>query len=247
MSEEMNFIEEKFEDEFYEDTTVEEETERPMDVTEIKVLSFIEQVFWEQGGVPSNEIVAGKLGVSLKRVRECWDLKSFKAALKSRGIQISTAETDSGILDPRQVILANLLMNVGDRRSLRQKLQDVSVTMQQYNAWMRQAPFQDYMRKRAEEQFKSTDPAAYMALIKNIDRGDMKALQMFFEMRGIYNPRTQVDVNLDSIMMRVVSILERFLSAEQLQQAAAELEGVLPKTVETQSRELGFPTKMTNI
>ncbi len=206
-----------------------EDPNRPLDVTEIKVLSFIEQTFWEQGGIPSNEIVKDKLGITLKRIDECWKLASFRKALIARGINFSSLEADNAILNPHQIILANFLMNTADKRSFRQKCEAASVTVQQANGWMRQIPFQNYLRKRAEELFKSTDPVAYLSLIQNIERGNMDAIKMFFEMRGIYSPKTQVDVNLDSIMMRVVEILSRFLTAEQLQAAAQELEGVLPQ------------------
>lgn len=202
--------------------------DRPLDVTEIKVLSYIEQLFWEQGGIPSNEIVADKLKLTLKSVAECWKRTPFRKALIARGISFSEIETDSDILDPRQILVANLLMNPLDRRSQRQKLEEVGVTTQQFNGWMRQIPFQTYLRRRAEELFKSSHPTAYLAFIQNVERGNMEAIKMFFEMTGVYSPKTQVDVNLDGILLRVVDVLSRYLTPEQLQQAASELESALP-------------------
>lgn len=205
------------------------DVDRDLEILEVKVLSYIEQCFWEQGGVPANELVASALGLSVKRVEECWNLRKFRAGIVARGINLANAEISEGILDPRQILLANLLMNTMDRRSMRQKLEECNVTQQQYNGWMRQPAFLNYMRKRAEEQFKSSDPVAYLSFLQNVERGNMEAIKMFFEMRGIYSPKITHDVNLDSIMIRVVEILTKFLTPDQLAAAASELEGVMPQ------------------
>lgn len=201
--------------------------DNPLDTIDKRVVNYCEQIFWETGLVPTPERVSDELSISLSRVQASYRKDTFKSSLATRGIDL-TPEISGKVLDPRQILLANLLLNLHDRRSLREKLQLVKVSTQQYNAWMRQPQFIEFLRKRGEHIFKGTDHEAYLALTKAVNRGDVNALKLFFEMRGIYNPRLQIDVNIEAVMLRVVEIIaKRVTDPVTLEAIASELETVM--------------------
>lgn len=188
--------------------------------SEVKIISYIEQKFWETGNIATDEVVSLHTNSPLAHVRKCWKNPVFREALQARGINFSQDE-DVAVLTPVQLMLANMLLNSHDKTSIRQKLQVLNVSSQQYHGWMRQPAFQSYIRKRAEEQFKSADPDAYMGLVKAVQQGDLRAIQLFFEMRGIYNPKVEVNVNIEVVLTKVVEIISRHVKDESTLNAIA--------------------------
>lgn len=177
----------------------------------VDVLTYIEQCFWEDNNaIPTNEKVSEVTGVSLSTIRSYWENPDFRAALNARGVSFSNT-SDSKALTFHQLMVANMLMSTGDPRSLREKLKSidgVTITPQQVQTWMRQPAFQEHLRKRGEALYEGADHSAYKALVMAMERGDMKAVQLFFEMKGIYNPRVNVEVNVHSVLARVVEIIQ---------------------------------------
>lgn len=176
--------------------------------TAITVVGFIEQCFWTHGAIPTEEKTAEFLGISITTIKNLWKDEDFRTALQKRGVDFSP-EKSKGLLSIVQLTLANSLLNMHDKRSVREKLQELNISSQQYNAWLRTSEFRDYIAKRGEELFKSHDHEAYSALTQGAIGGDVNALKLFFEMRGIYNPKVQVEVNLDQILSKIIEIIAR--------------------------------------
>lgn len=177
----------------------------------IDVLTYIEQIWWEDNkAVPTDEKIAEATGVGLQTIKGYWKNSDFRAALNARGVTFAN-EADSGkALTYAQLQVANMLMNIMDKRSLREKLQAAQlpgVTPAQVGAWMRQPAFQEHLRRRAQVLYDDADVSANMALVKAIDAGDLKAVQLFLEMTGRYTPRSTVDVNIHAVLARVVEIV----------------------------------------
>jgi hypothetical protein len=193
---------------------------------EVKILSLLDQRFWETGYVVSNDKVSADLRCSEQAVKKAWSKPEFRQALIARGVDLSPGESKD-ILTPTQVILANLLLNAHDKRSVREKCELVDVSSQQYNAWMRQTSFSGYLRKRAESAFAATDSVAYTALSNLVENGDFNGIKLFFEMRGIYNPKMQVEVNVELVVVRLIEIVARHVTDPLVLQAiAAEIETI---------------------
>jgi putative insertion element HTH domain-containing protein len=198
---------------------------------QVRAVAFIEQTFWEHGGLPTNEQIAERTGVQLGTITRYWQQPHFREALLKRGIDLST-DASRGILTIDQLNAANVMLNLMDKRSQREKLDSIGVNSQQYNAWLRQAAFQNYLRRRAEELFKASDSDAYLSLIDVVKGGDTNAIKLFFEMRGVYTPRAQLDVNIDMIMVRIVEIIAKHVQDPDIRARIAD-------DIET----LGMPTR----
>lgn len=194
----------------------------------VEVLTWMEQVFWEDGKVPTNEAIAEAINVRVETIRTYWEHEEFRIAAAARGIDSNNVlAVNPRALTMEQLLVANLLLNVHDRRSMREKLKDgaissLNISPQKVAAWMRQPAFQDHLRKRALETFKGAEPLAYRELVRAIESGDMKAVQLYFEMTGIYNPRLQVDVNINVVISRVVEIIQRHVQDPVILAAIAE-------------------------
>jgi hypothetical protein len=191
-----------------------------------RALAFIEQAFYSHGGLPTNDQIAETLGISAGTIARYWQNESFRAALAKRGIDLSP-EASKGLLTPKQLHVANMMLNMHDKRSPREKLKEADVTSQQYHVWLRQSAFQNYLKRRAEELFKASDSEAYMSLIETVRGGDVNAIKLFFEMRGVYTPRAQLDVNVESVMVRVIEIVAKHVQdGVVLQKIADDIEAL---------------------
>lgn len=191
---------------------------------DIKILTLIDQRFWETGGLISDDLVSEELGVPKQTISKAWKKDEFRTALLARGVDL-TPDSSKNLLTPTQGILANLLFNIGDKRSVREKCESLGVSTQQYTAWLRQPGFADYLRRRAESAFSSTDFQAYQSLSQLVAEKDIQGIKLFFEMRGIYNPKLQVEVNVEHVVVRVVEIITRHVhDPEILMAIAGEIE-----------------------
>lgn len=210
---------------------------------EIRIVSLIEQRFWETGYLATNETVAQDLKIGVQLITKAWKKPEFRQALIARGVDLDTDAT-AGVLTPVQIVLANMLLNAHDKRSIREKLETVNVTSQQYNAWMRQPAFSQYLRLRAEKAFAGHDHVAYTTLMKAIEDGDVTATMKFFEMRGIYNPKVQVEVNVEQVIVYLVEIVARHVTDPNVLQAIAEdIERIDLKT----GRPVALPVGSTEV
>lgn len=214
--------------------------------SQVNGIAYIEQTWWTTGAIPTQEKVAETLGVTVNTVKKWFSDEDFRNALITRGVSLDT-ERDSALLTILQLTVANAILNFHDKRSLREKLSECGVNTQQYHAWMRTPAFRKYVENRAKEMFQSSDHLAYAALVDSVESKDQQALKLYFEMRGIYNPRVQVDVNVDMVLTRVVEIVAKHVKDPAILEAIArDIEYIdqppplqeLPQAVDANSTEL---------
>ena len=177
--------------------------------TEVGILGFVEQIYWETGRIPTQDMIVSGLDplqsrATRNKVANAWKKERFQAALEKRGLEF---KNDSKLLTPIQLLLVNMLMNVEDKKTLRQKLEVLGVKYAQYQTWLRDPAFHDYLTMRTEQLFEHSDHEAYKSLVKAVMSGDVTAMKLFFEMRGIYSPRLEVNINVETIIYRLVEIV----------------------------------------
>lgn len=204
---------------------------------EVRILNYCEQVFWESGLLPTPERLIEDLHCSRSAVNGAFSNETFRVQLAARGIDPEGLTTvgkliqESAALSAKQIVVANMMLNLHDKRSEREKLQLCQVSSQQYHAWLRQPAFVEFLRKRGEALFQSSDFLAYKSLVSNVKAGDNKALEIFFQMRGIWNPRLTVDVNIDVVITRVLEVISKHVPAATLSLIANELDAVVEAEV----------------
>jgi hypothetical protein len=201
---------------------------------EVRILSYCEQVYWESGLLPTPEKVSEDLGYTTATCRKAYQSEVFRNQLAARGIdptslvQVGTVVKESKALSPQQIVCANLMLNLHDKRSEREKLALIGVSSQQYHAWLRQPQFQEFLRKRGEALFSSSDYKAYKSLVRNVEAGDNKSLELFFRMRGIYKPQLDVNLNVDAVLTRVIEVISTHVKDPKILTAIAnEIDSII--------------------
>jgi len=202
--------------------------------TSIRILNYCEQVYWESGLLPTPESVSEELSITVGTVRKAYSDETFRIQIAARGmdseslITVGTLVKQTKALSPKQIVTANLMLNLHDKRSEREKLQQLQVSSQQYHAWLRQPAFIEFLRKRGEALFSSSDFLAYKSLINNVKAGDNKSLELFFRMRGIFKPQMDININIESVLQQVVEVISVHIKDPHVIEAiAGALENII--------------------
>jgi len=204
-----------------------EKKEPSLTDSELSILAYVEQVYWETGRIPTQQMIIECLDplcspATKSKVSKAFAKPRFQSALEKRGLEY---QADTKLLTPTQLLLVNMLLNVEDKKSLRQKLEMLNINMAKYQSWLRDPAFHSYLTMRTEQLFENSDHDAYKSLIQAVMRGDVQAMKLFFEMRGIWSPKLDININIESIIYRVVEIVGKHVKDPTiLTQIADEVE-----------------------
>lgn len=193
----------------------------------LAVVNYTEQKFWDLGSLPSYEVIAAGVKEPVDYVRQVIEKNSLaRKSLVVRGVDLSPSES-AQLLTSEQLIAANLILNAHDKRSVREKLDQIGVSSQKWHAWLRQPGFSQYINKRAEAAFEANDHAAYAALQENVEEGRLDAVKFHFEMRGKYKQSLDLNINIEQVLTQVVEIVARHVNDQDTLIAIAEDMGQL--------------------
>jgi len=198
-----------------------------LDQTALKIITLMEQKYFETGEIPTVALTSDLLGLAPKTVLSYLDQTEVKETLKRRGIEVFNTD---GLVSIEQAYLVNLLLDTFDRRGIREKLKalkegmGIEITFAQYNAWMKDPNFKRYLTKRAEIQFDGLEPIARNRIVQAVQSGNLQAIEYFFEITGVYNRRREEVLDLRRILAQIIDILSRHVDPEKLILIANELE-----------------------
>lgn len=197
---------------------------------ELKISAAIQQLFWSEGSIPSVEKVTETLNGAypVELVQDYFSSQDFQDKLERLGLK---EDSVSGLLTPEQLLVANAELNFLDRRSIRQKLDEINkatgldIKTSRYQAWTRDPVYRNYVASRVEDLFKNVDVEAYKTLIKAVQGGDLKAVEMLFTMKGKYSKTINVNLNVEQVLVKVIEIVARHVDdPEVLENIAGEIE-----------------------
>lgn len=194
--------------------------------TQVEALNFIEQIYTIEGLVPSADLLAEKFGVGVATAQKWLSSEEFDYLLTNKGITVKRTE---GVLTTQQLAIANMIMNLNDGRSKRQKCEQVGITPQKLAVWMRDPTFKDYLRQRSTAMFGDADSDAYLNILRNIERGDLNAAKLYMEMTGKYTPASKREgPNLQAFVAGLIEILQaRIGDPELLMVIAGDIEALM--------------------
>jgi len=200
---------------------------------EMKV--FLEQRFFSTGKAPSTNEIQTQFELTREEILIL--LPQINTYKKNNYLDRDTAT----LLTPEQFVLAQMLLNPSDRRSIRAKLKEANVTMVQYDRWRKDAAFQNYFRQQAQSRFKDADVVADVELVKLLEDGDLKAITYYNEITGRH--QTSDQVNLTRVLAMVMEVLVQFVTADVLRNIAAGLEERLSGVLDVQevTRDTSLP------
>lgn len=176
----------------------------PLNENMLKAIALIEET-WHLGGiVPEKADLAKELGVSERVVDNYWKDEDFRAQLTDRGIPTGAALG----LTAEQIMVINSILNFADKRSQRKKLSDAGVSPKRWQGWMRNPRVRAYLETRSEGILTESVPLAHLALVENVESGDLGSIKLLYEMTGRFKAGSN-EVNVPLLLQSILSIIQK--------------------------------------
>jgi hypothetical protein len=134
------------------------------------------------------------------------------AYLRHRGLEPSKANSR---LSDEQLAAANLILNYTDRRSKANKLKVLGITSTQWDGWLNNKTFKDYLANRTGELLDKNVDVAHSGLLAAVERGESAALKLYYEITGIHRADSP-QANINVIMALLLEVIQREIRDEDL-------------------------------
>lgn len=161
--------------------------------------------------------------------------------LYKRGITPSKANSR---LTDAQLAAANLILNFTDKRSKAKKLSSLGITTTQWDGWLRQKTFKEYLANRTGEVLDNNHDVAHLGLLSAVEKGQTQALELYYKITGLYREDSpQANVNL--LMTLLIEVIQREVNdPDVLRRIAAGFELVMLR--QTTGLATGQPTAISD-
>lgn len=151
----------------------------------------------------------------------------FKLSMESRGLVLNYGPGELrhvNSLTQRQMAAASLMMNTMDRRSNEKKLRDLGISTEEWNNWIQNASFAEYLRERSEVLISHSLHEAHMGLLRGVAQGNTASIKLYYEMTGRYNPQEEANVNIRLLIGQVLEAIQKHVrNPDTLNALAIEL------------------------
>lgn len=161
---------------------------------------------------------------SIKTIAKVLDTPEFRRAITARGINWTN---ESG-LSTKQMLALQMLTNPLDRRGPADKLKAVGVTTVEYRAWLKEPKFRRYVDNIGEQMLGEQVTNVHNALVNKANSGDVRAIQLYYELTGRHDPaQKQVVVMQDIIRMLLEVLTKHVTDPMQLSAISNEIDLVI--------------------
>lgn len=156
----------------------------------------------------------------MSKLRELVALPVWEQALEERGIADHTSP-----LTPRQMAALAIYMDMSVTRTHQQKLRAADVRQAEWNGWLRQPQFAQYLEDLSSEALQSSVPIARQRIAEGVDRGEKPFIDLMLKMTG-NDPDQAID--LQRVLLGIFTILdENIQDASLLKRIGQEVSGLL--------------------
>lgn len=142
--------------------------------------------------------------------------KALYWRLRKRGIDWPkkwTPETNRfGELTPQQLMTIQILTDPTRTEPFRKRLTIAGINYNVYRNWMRQPKFADAMRVVSEQMIQDNVSTVHNTLVKKAEAGDMKAVDLFYQVSGRHDPMRQQTQDLTKIVGLLLEVLTRHVT-----------------------------------
>lgn len=215
----------------------------PLSTDQIEVIAYIEKHWFKfNGHFPSYEVFIERFPNF--DINDSLNHKTFRLALVNRGIDPPVGPLDYDDLNMPQGITKEQLaaivtvVNFEDRRSRATKLKELGITPQQWQGWLKQTAFKEFLHELSASNLSDAAYVANDALVRAMDRGDVNAIKYYGEITGRAQRESPQLQNIKIVLARVVESIQKHIKDPELLQAIGEdFERILSGAV-TSDREL---------
>lgn len=176
---------------------------------------------WHLKGTLIPESLKAEYGYSEEEFTSLAESVVVQQALTERGINFKAIAPDAEMvkalgrskLTPIQLIVANSMLDLVDTRPPKKKLADLNVSPYQYQSWMKDPEFSNYMKERSEGLLSDVSHEVMLALIDKAMSGDMKAVAYYHELTGRFIQTTSSNTgggaqhDLQQMIVRIIEII----------------------------------------
>lgn len=213
-----------------------------MNEDDYSFLNFCEQWYYTCGKLPTLQ-QSMSVGHNKSTWNRCLKLPIFNKALEGRGITpFSSFDSDGNVpatLSSEQLNAASVMLDIRDGRPQKKKLTDLGIATQKWDTWLRDPIFQQYVMTRAEHLLGSNGHEAHTALLERVRAGELGAIKYFNEITGRYIPERTKGVDVQSIILRVIEIIQIHVADPTTQSKIAD--SLLEIVKETSAQYNGQP------
>lgn len=195
------------------------------------VIQYIEIEYFSEGSIPTVQRLMQLTGEDEKYIQRTLRHPSAVEYLSERNIDLSN-ENGSRTLYPIQLAAVNYILASGPG-DLRKKLDDLrkqynndEFNIHTWDQWMTDPAFVEYLSRRTERVFDNSDWKMRQAILKNIDAGDLPSIKFYAELRGIWNPRVDVNVNVPQLLSKFMDVVSRYVDDDTMLNIADDLQAV---------------------
>lgn len=192
---------------------------------QLKVINWIEEWWLSKHSFPPVEQV--------KNFFPNFDLDSalsdelFHAALNNRGITPTLGQQHESLSNEQLAGIA-VLSNFRDTRSPTAKLRSIGVTWTQWNGWMRNKYFKNYLQDVCASNFEDSLDVVQRGILTGVEKGNTEAIKFYLEITGRYTPQSQEVANIKLILARILEVIQIHVKdAETLRAISSDFEKVL--------------------
>lgn len=209
------------------------------------VILFLEKEWFTKGQVPSFDVLVKETQLTRAALIDFLRAPATAEALDRRGIRnpffndhyfvkskgeklpavahvnITTSKDEKKSLTELQFIAVNVMLDFRDNRSQKKKLADYGISTTQWDGWLQDPVFQDYLQTRAEALLNQNQHEAHLALVDRVRSGDLGAIKYFNQMTGRFTEQSNDQFNPQYVIMRVIEIITLRVQDTELQQVIA--------------------------
>lgn len=154
------------------------------------VVSWIESYYHRFKVFPNDALLMTQFGIDRERLDALQRSKLYKDALYERGIEKRKR------LSVEQQACISVMTNFADQRSTDVKLASIGVTPEMYQGWLAHRDFQLELTARADEILPNLNADAMASFAKQVQKGNMTAIKLYFEMTGKAQSQEQVNIRM---------------------------------------------------
>lgn len=194
---------------------------------EWEILCFIEQHWMKRGQFPSLRTISNKTGRSQVGVTYALKNPIVQTALTARGIEWQPVPTDT--LNAEQVATIQILLDITDKRSIKEKLKSVGVSSAKYYGWKKQPKFLEAYREASEALYGESLPEVHRSVIQEAINGSYNHQKLMLAISGRWDEKKRDEqMNVRYVLMKVLEILQVHVdNPETLNAIAGEFEAIL--------------------
>ncbi|WP_373325638.1 phBC6A51 family helix-turn-helix protein [Sporomusa paucivorans] len=126
----------------------------------------------------------------------------------------------------KQICIAQLLVNPDDKRTKEQKAQAAGITYKTLWEWMKDENFVIYLNSQIDKYTNAEVAEVWKALVRKAKMGDISAIKLFFEMKGLYVEKKRHELSGPDGGPIQHSIDVSNLSDDELEKELAQLENL---------------------